>query len=153
MLTRLMPGGARTIDGSTYDEGHANVLIHPQSTLTIKALAICLSDIQAKHGLTVQCLRAFCALLQQCFPTIKLPSMSPTGSNPFRHYVHNDTMVEVHVCRNGCLAYVGESIDRYASLRSGPAIYDVTPLRFVLMLFPCKQQLLEVQYATVLVPE
>lgn len=95
MLEHLLPGGERTIDGpgSTYDEDHTSALIHPQSTLTVKALAICLSDIQAKHGLTVQCLRAFCALLRKCFATIKLPLLSPTGANPLRHYVHNDTMV------------------------------------------------------------
>lgn len=127
MLEHLLPGGERTIDGpgSTYDEDHASALIHPQSKLTVKALAICLSDIQAKHGLTVQCLRAFCALLRKCFATIKLPLLSPTGANPLRHYVHNDTMVEVHVCRKGCFAYAGESINRYASLRSQPVVYDV----------------------------
>lgn len=115
MLARLLPVGICALNNSTPDDDH--VLIHPHSTMTTKALAICLSDIQTKHGLTIQCLRAICALLKQCFPTIKLPSISPTSANPYQQYVGKDTMVEVHVCSKGCLAYIGESLNRYVRAR------------------------------------
>lgn len=114
----------------------AGDLVHVESTLTKGQLARLLTTLQGDHSLTKACLKDILKLLSTIFPSCSLPKFSKyvgifprlctltfndindyeyhcfcSDSVPLKHYFSPDSYTELHVCPNGCIAYIGKESD------------------------------------------